>query len=172
MMVTRPRTRSRTGGAVAGDGAGDIYPQGVFLGNRPRELRRGGGNDEAQSGSEAERHLRECPATMTAGPFAASSPASAGRRSLRPSAQRSSITTCEPSSQPVAARPSLNAANERRFDSREPECSQPISTGCFACSDAPRGAKTEAQTGSPGAAGRCCRHLPHASRADSWVKSG
>src|SRR5262245_10577068 len=39
------------------------------------------------------------------------------------------MTTCEPSSQPNAASPSLNAANERLFDSREPVCSQPISTG-------------------------------------------
>ena len=54
------------------------------------------------------------PATMTAGPFAASSPARAGRRSLRPSAQRSSITTCAPSFQPSAASPSLNAANSAR----------------------------------------------------------
>src|SRR5713101_6527244 len=47
LILAHSGTRSRTGGAVAGDGAGDIYPPGVFLGNRPPELRRGGGVPEA-----------------------------------------------------------------------------------------------------------------------------
>ena len=48
--------------------------------------------------------------TTTAGFFAASSAARDGRRSMRPSPQRSSMTNCEPSFQPSAASPSLNAA--------------------------------------------------------------
>ena len=81
--------------------------------------------------------------TMTAGFLVASSCANAGRRSVRPSAKRSSSTYCVPSFQPSAAMASLNARVPRPSP-RLPGISDPMTSGGFACA---RKASTHASAG-------------------------
>lgn len=78
-----------------------------------------------------------------------------GSRSARPSAQRSSNTTCEPSFQPSAPSASLNAGNLGAADSRERKLSQPIRIGGFL--DWPKTAPVHASAGHAAAVTRNAR---------------